>query len=212
MSSKAAFVKELDSLVKMAEHTASFARRAEEGEKEEESTDKSKRKGPPPKWEEFMKAKYEGGKKQVPNPNSKTRVNWPRVTVETAMREPNFMKRVMEEYKKWITDNKDEKGPEKAPEKAEDSRVLNSLKSVSLEGVSQAVKVKVDSLIKELTESPATAKKQLDDLYEGLRFAVNDKLNAYNLKGGAVKWDDYSQARSYLKVVNELRESLSKPG
>ena len=66
MSSKAAFVKELDSLVKMAKRTASLARRAEEGEKEEESTDKGKKKGPPPKWEEFRKATYEGGEETSP--------------------------------------------------------------------------------------------------------------------------------------------------
>jgi len=47
------------------------------------------------------------------------------------MREPNFMKRVMEEYKKWITDNKDEKGPEKAPEKAEDSKPKEEAKKPS---------------------------------------------------------------------------------
>jgi len=75
--------------------------------------------GPPPKWDEFLKARYEGGKKKVTNPNPKTKTKWPQVTAQTAMKDKNFMKRLMKEYKEWIKDAPDSSPAkqESAPEK-----------------------------------------------------------------------------------------------
>ena len=82
---------------------------------EEEATS-SKGKGPPPKWDEFLKAKYEGGKKKIPNPNPETRKDYPTVSLSTALKDKGIYNRVLEEYKKWIKGEPEEKKPEeKAP-------------------------------------------------------------------------------------------------
>jgi len=83
---------------------------------EEEATS-SKGKGPPPKWDEFLKAKYEGGKKKIPNPNPETRKDYPTVSLSTALKDKGIYNRVLEEYKKWIKGEPEEKKPEeKKPE------------------------------------------------------------------------------------------------
>ena len=57
--------------------------------------------GPPAQWQEFLDAKYEGGKKKVPNPNLKTKDKYPKVTLWTAIKDPHTMQKIMEEYHQW---------------------------------------------------------------------------------------------------------------
>lgn len=92
MTNKQAFLKELDGLVKVARSVL-----AEEG------------KGPPPKWDAYLKAKWDGGKKKVPNPNKDTKDKYKEVSMSTAMKDKSFAKGVMEDYSKWIAKNTKEK-------------------------------------------------------------------------------------------------------
>lgn len=89
----------------------------EEGESEDEP--KSKKKGPPPGWDNFVKEKYGGPSKMVPNPNPKSKKKYPNVTLSTALKDKATMARVMREYAQWREkqqgdeDKKSEKPPEK---------------------------------------------------------------------------------------------------
>jgi hypothetical protein len=53
------------------------------------------------KWDEFLAAKYDGGRKKVPNPNLKTKDRYPEVTLFTALKDPATAAKVQEEYQVW---------------------------------------------------------------------------------------------------------------
>lgn len=55
----------------------------------------------PANWNDFLKERYDGGKKKVPNPNSDTRSSHPTVSVSTALKNDGYRKRMLQEYKKW---------------------------------------------------------------------------------------------------------------
>lgn len=94
-----------------------------EADQEEDSSEpeekRKQRKGPPPRWDEFMKEKYQGGKAKVQNPNAKTRKNHPQVSVSTALKVPSFMTKVLKEYGLWLKglDAKPSKGGKPSPKK-----------------------------------------------------------------------------------------------
>ncbi len=94
-----------------------FLRRIAE-EFEEEPKGK-KPKGPPPGWDKFMKERYEGGKRKVSNPNPNTRMQFPQVSVGTAMKNDVIKKKVMQEYREWLKADKSPPKPQ-APTKDED--------------------------------------------------------------------------------------------
>lgn len=79
----------------------------------EESKTPSKKKGPPAQWDEFMKAKYQDGKRKVPNPNPDTRSKFPQVVVTTALKDKAFMGKIMKEYYDWVSKNKKPSAPKK---------------------------------------------------------------------------------------------------
>lgn len=89
---------------------------------EDTEEDPHGRKGPPPKWDEFLKAKYNSGKRKVPNPHpdSAVRKKTPRVTILTAMGTSDTLKqKVMREYGKWIeAENKKEDKEKKEDEES----------------------------------------------------------------------------------------------
>ena len=59
--------------------------------------------GPPEHWDEFIKAKYQGGKKKVTNTNPKTKSRYPQVSMQTLFNSDEaFKKKVMEEYEEWV--------------------------------------------------------------------------------------------------------------
>ena len=56
-----------------------------------------------PRWKEFLKEKYEGGKKIVPNTDNKTKIKYPQVSMNTLYKkDPNFKNKVNREYKQWL--------------------------------------------------------------------------------------------------------------
>ena len=67
----------------------------------EEDSSKAKA-GPPAHWDEFIKEKYQDGKKQVPNPNPETRKRFPQVAFNSAMKDKSFRDHAMKEYKEWL--------------------------------------------------------------------------------------------------------------
>ena len=64
------------------------------------------KKAPLKSWQDFLDAKYDGGHRQVPNPNPKTRDKFPKVTLWTAIEyeqggtKPIFDK-VLAEFQAW---------------------------------------------------------------------------------------------------------------
>lgn len=105
----------------LRKHLVPILRLAQEEVQEEEA--KSKKKGPPPRWAEFLAEKYEGGKKTILNPNQKTRKKFQWVTVNTALKDDVYRAKVMEEYAKWIKENPDpKKAPKKEPEKEDQKK------------------------------------------------------------------------------------------
>lgn len=76
---------------------------------DEEDTAKGKgHSGPPPMWKEFLDAEYEGGKRKVPNTNSKTRKDYPQVAVSTLLKsDKTFYGKVYKEYLEWKSKQKD---------------------------------------------------------------------------------------------------------
>lgn len=72
--------------------------------------DEEKKSGPPPRWEEFVKAKYKGGKTEVDNPNPNTKEVFPKVKFTTALKFKPFLDKVLKEYHAWV--GKDSKGVE----------------------------------------------------------------------------------------------------
>ena len=59
--------------------------------------------GPPEHWDEFIKARYQAGKKKVTNTNPKTKSRYPQVTMQTLFNSDEaFKKRIMEEYADWV--------------------------------------------------------------------------------------------------------------
>lgn len=63
----------------------------------------------PSRWDEWLDARFDGGKKKVPNPNSETRDDYPEVSFSTALKDDAFFQKALEEYKKWSADNPSEK-------------------------------------------------------------------------------------------------------
>jgi hypothetical protein len=56
-----------------------------------------------PRWKEFLKEKYDGGKKLVPNTDNKTKIKYPQVSMNTLYKkDPNFKNKVNKEYKQWL--------------------------------------------------------------------------------------------------------------
>ena len=89
-------------------------RKTAEGEGEEAPKSKGKgRSGPPPGFDEYKKIVWQDGKKKVPNPNPKGREK--DVTFNTAMKDKNFMKKIMKDFQKWLKQKKKDEssGPKK---------------------------------------------------------------------------------------------------
>jgi hypothetical protein len=74
---------------------------------EEDSGNTNKPKGPPARWKEFLKEKYESGKKKVTNTNPDTKDQFPQVTMLTLFNnDSQFKAKVMKEYESWLKDSK----------------------------------------------------------------------------------------------------------
>jgi hypothetical protein len=82
--------------------------------------------GPPARWDEFLKERYEGGKKKVRNPNLKTKDKYPEVSLYTALKDPHMMKRVLEEYHRWAGKDKT-----RQPKKLEEGTVIKTTKGLT---------------------------------------------------------------------------------
>jgi len=83
--------------------------------------------GPPPRWEEFVKVKYQGGKSDVPNPNPDTKQVFPKVKFTTALKYKPFLAKVLKEYKAWAGE----------AQKEDPSRGGNPTSAVTLEAYSK---------------------------------------------------------------------------
>jgi hypothetical protein len=82
----------------------------------------------PDLWKQFLDEKYDGGKKQVPNPNPNTKESHPKVSVSTIMSSPDSSGKAMKdkirkEFQAWS---------EKHPAVKDKKKTL--LKDVSAEG------------------------------------------------------------------------------
>ena len=59
--------------------------------------------GTPKHWDDFLKARYQGGKKKVTNTNPNTKSRYPQVSMQTLFNSDEaFKKKVMEEYEVWM--------------------------------------------------------------------------------------------------------------
>lgn len=56
----------------------------------------------PDRWNDFLKERYQGGQKRVPNPNPKTRHKYETVTVQTACNFEPYRKKILQEYHQWL--------------------------------------------------------------------------------------------------------------
>lgn len=56
---------------------------------------------PTSRWTRWLQMFHEGGNRQVPNPNPRTRTVWPTITFNRALRTPSFMAKALEEFKQW---------------------------------------------------------------------------------------------------------------
>lgn len=75
---------------------------------EEESSDSGKKTSLPPRWQEFVDALFEGGKKKVKNPKrpEQGKPYKKQVSFSTAMKDKSFQKSVWKRYKRWDSLNK----------------------------------------------------------------------------------------------------------
>lgn len=73
----------------------------------EDSKPEENTKDAPANWDEFLKERYDGGKKKVPNPNSDTKSTHPQVAVSTALKNDGYRRRLQQEYKKWDSGKQD---------------------------------------------------------------------------------------------------------
>jgi hypothetical protein len=68
----------------------------------------------PKGWKEFLKEKYEGGKKKLPNTNPKTKAKYPEVSMLTLFKnDDSFKSKVQKEFKDWSKDYKPTNVPDK---------------------------------------------------------------------------------------------------
>lgn len=173
----------------------------EEEEDEEESKSTSQKKKVPPKWEEFLKAKYEGGKKKVPNPNPKTKQKYPTVSISTALRDKDVMKKVMEEYHKWVKGTDDEKTKGKKTKKPERVKPKGTTKSPIKD---PKVRKKIEQYSKEMKKTVKNA----------IREFKKEKPAGVSLKdlepstGDSCGWDDCNKWS--LKTYRALPKEQQK--
>jgi hypothetical protein len=52
-------------------------------------------------FENFLAERYEGGRARVPNPNSQTRERYREVAVSTALKDPEFQRKIRVEFERW---------------------------------------------------------------------------------------------------------------
>lgn len=56
----------------------------------------------PSRWQEFLDAVYEGGKKKIPNPDPDTRESHPEIAVSTLLqKDKNYRKKLMDQFRRW---------------------------------------------------------------------------------------------------------------
>jgi hypothetical protein len=78
--------------------------------------------GVPARWQDWLDAVHEGGRKKVPNPNSETRDRYPDVSYSTALKDKNVFKKAIEDYHEWVKKNPEKDAPKKVqPQSEEDS-------------------------------------------------------------------------------------------
>ncbi len=114
-------------------------RKTAEGEGEEAPKAKGKgRSGPPPGFDKYVKAVWNGGSKKVPNPNPKGRQK--DVTFNTAMKDETFRKKIMKDFAKWM---KAQKKSEKGESKKKKTRSVEELRKSGkplMDGMSKTMK------------------------------------------------------------------------
>ena len=174
-------------------------------------TPSSKKKGPPPRWDEFMREKYEGGKKKVPNPNPNTRSRFQQVAISTALKfEQGNQKPVYEklkkEYLQWLRDNSKNKSKSKKPSKPETktSPVEKSESKSFLDFKHEDTRFsdrKVNTVIDFFT-SAEYAQPSLYKLLGGKDASPEEKSNRAALLAGAAAWKDIDmQTRVYSSYI-----------
>ena len=75
------------------------------------------------RWDEFLKARYDGGKKKVPNPNPDTKNTYPQVTLSTALKfevggKFPVYEKVKQEYAQWLSSEGDKPQGSKKKQKS----------------------------------------------------------------------------------------------
>lgn len=74
-------------------------------------------------FKEFWQSKYQGGKKKVPNTDSKTKARYKEVSANTLLgKDKEFRKKVLEEFRKWNEDSKSVSKEESSGTPGEETR------------------------------------------------------------------------------------------
>ena len=94
--------------------TSSFRESKVSAEEQESEVKSPTKKGPPPRWDEFLKARYDEGKKKIPNPNPDTRSVYPQVSLSTALKfevggKHPIYEKLKHEYQSWLKTEAPEK-------------------------------------------------------------------------------------------------------
>jgi GNAT superfamily N-acetyltransferase len=73
--------------------------------------------GVPPKWNEWLKAVWDGGSAKVPNPNPDTKSRYNSVSFSTALKYKPYYEKAKGDFYKWLENEKSDDKPKEKPEK-----------------------------------------------------------------------------------------------
>ncbi len=165
-------------------------RLADEGEEEP-----SGKGGVPPRWQEWLDAVHQGGKKQVPNPNPDTRERYPQVAFTTALKDKEVFKKALKEYREWAKKNpeKDDKAPPKDDGSKEESGKSETKSKGEIDLVSDD---EIDTVRKK------HAKDFESVIQEGRQKLKDFKYNKTEVANQ--EWEGLSEAEKLIHVVGHL--------
>lgn len=86
----------------------------------DEEADPSKG-GVPARWQEWLDATHQGGRKKVPNPNAETQGRYKEVSFSTALKDKKVFQKALKEYREWAKKHPEKDKPAQKPQKSEES-------------------------------------------------------------------------------------------
>jgi hypothetical protein len=180
---------------------------AEEGVEEE--ADKAKGGGPPPGWNDFLKEKYEGGKKKVTNPNPDSKKKHPNVSISTALKTKSVWNEVYKEYKEWMKDRKEDEKPKGGDKKEKEPEAEDKKPEVKKEPV---VTSKDQDLVRPKNKMVDFVDTNDDDELAVFAndFSARDKWEDHEIKAIKVyTGGSYADINAYLRGASEDSDLLS---